>query len=125
MTTTTELLWSERGAISCREHAPQEGTDTWVWGRWRPLTLAETTEFEHEVGRQPACETCASRARTAWRRGLREGDRVLYRGEPWHVLGIDPDPAANVWLSREANPDQDASDPRADLDPLPNAGGGR
>jgi hypothetical protein len=50
---------------------------------------------------------------------------VLYRGEPWRILGIDPDPTAGVWIAREGNPDQDAFAPRADLEPLPDVGGAR
>jgi len=32
-----KLYWSERGEISCLEHAPFRGTDTWVWHRWKPI----------------------------------------------------------------------------------------
>ena len=57
-TTAAELLWSESGEISCSEHAPYRGSDTWTWGRWRAITAAEAAGFEREVGRPPACETC-------------------------------------------------------------------
>ena len=56
--TPEPLLWSEQGALACRRHAPTEGSDTWRWGRWRPLTRAEVVEFEEELGHPPACESC-------------------------------------------------------------------
>jgi hypothetical protein len=67
MATTTEVLWSEQGALACPAHAPFKGSDTWVYERWRPITTAERAEFERDVGRPPECETCRSIAR---RRGL-------------------------------------------------------
>ena len=67
MTTTkrTKLLWNERGQIGCAlpGHAPHEGSDTWVWERWRPLTLNERVDFAAELGHAPECEVCAARAR--------------------------------------------------------------
>lgn len=68
-TTTTsaalKLLWSERGEISCLEHAPFRGTDTWVWDRWKPIKPHEAVEFERDNGRAPTCETCAAVERNA------------------------------------------------------------
>jgi len=68
-TTTPILYWSERGQIGCSipGHAPYRGTDTWVWERWKAITPREATEFERDVGRAPACETCAAIARNAAR----------------------------------------------------------
>ncbi len=68
MTTTTtrlELFWSERGRVGCSipGHAPYQGTDTWVWERWKKVTPREAAQFEREVGRPIACEVCASIAR--------------------------------------------------------------
>lgn len=66
-TTNTKpvLYWSERGQIGCAlpGHAPYRGTDTWVWGRWKPITPRQAEEFEREVGRPPSCKTCDAIAR--------------------------------------------------------------
>ncbi len=64
-TKTTKFLWNERGQIGCElpGHAPHRGSDSWVWERWRPITLDERIEFEAEVGHAPECELCAARAR--------------------------------------------------------------
>lgn len=61
-----KLLWSEEGEIGCAEptHAPYAGSDTWRTGRWREMTLRERVDFEAEVGRPPACETCMAIARS-------------------------------------------------------------
>lgn len=59
------LLWSEQGEVACEQHAPARGTDSWVIGRWRPVTLNERVDFEAEVGHPPVCETCAAIARRA------------------------------------------------------------
>jgi hypothetical protein len=46
-TTTTSaqpsprLYWSEQGEVACTEHMPHRGSDTFVWGRWRPIRPAE------------------------------------------------------------------------------------
>ena len=59
-TKETGLYADQRGRITCKEHAPLEGSDTWVCDQWKPLTPAEATRFEKEVGRPPACETCVA-----------------------------------------------------------------
>ena len=68
MTTTTtkpDLYWNERGQTGCSQpgHAPYRGTDTWVWERWRRITLREAVAFERELGHAVTCEVCAVRAR--------------------------------------------------------------
>jgi len=70
-TAAAELLWSEGGEISCPEHAPYRGSDTWAWGQWRPITAAEAAGFEREVGWPPACESCAAIARHSGGTGAR------------------------------------------------------
>lgn len=60
-----KLLWSETGEIACEEHAPFRGSDSWVNGRWRPIRLNERIDFEAEIGRPPACETCMTIQRRA------------------------------------------------------------
>ena len=62
-TKSAKLYCSERGAISCLEHAPFRGSDHWVWERWKPIKPSELIAFERELGRAPACETCAAIAR--------------------------------------------------------------
>ncbi len=56
----TGLFTDQRGRITCREHAPIEGTDTWTMDKWKPMRAAEAARFEKEIGRAPACETCAA-----------------------------------------------------------------
>lgn len=56
------------GRIECIEHAPYRGSDSWAWNDWQPITRAEALAFEREVGRAPACETCAAIARHALER---------------------------------------------------------
>jgi hypothetical protein len=51
---------SQDGRIECGEHTPYRGSDSWVWEDWQPITRAEALAFEREVGRPPACETCAA-----------------------------------------------------------------
>lgn len=64
-TTKPVLLWNERGQIGCTipGHAPYRGTDTWIWERWKKITLREAAEFERDLGRPIACETCCAVAR--------------------------------------------------------------
>ena len=62
-TSTARLYLSESGRIECLEHAPYPGTDTWRWDDWRALTPVEACAFERDLGRPPACETCAAIAR--------------------------------------------------------------
>ena len=52
------LLWNEAGRLACSEHAPFRGSDTWCAERWRPVRVCERVDFEAEIGRAPACETC-------------------------------------------------------------------
>jgi hypothetical protein len=69
MTTTTkakpDLFWNERGRIGCAipAHAPYRGSDTWMWERWKRVTPRDASQFERQVGRPIACETCAAIAR--------------------------------------------------------------
>ena len=60
-----KLLMDEGGQIACEEHAPYRGSDTFVIGRWKPITQREWIEFAAETGREPACETCMAIARRA------------------------------------------------------------
>jgi hypothetical protein len=71
MITTKRILMSEAGEIECEEHTPFRGSDTWIYGRWRPMTLTERMDFEAELGRAPECETCAAIARNAGKNGER------------------------------------------------------
>ena len=61
--TTTTLFASDDGRFGCLPHAPFPGSDTWFMERWHALTKREADEFAREVGRLPACETCAAIAR--------------------------------------------------------------
>ena len=47
------------------DHAPFRGSDSWERGRWRPIRLNERIDFEAELGRPPACETCEAIKRRA------------------------------------------------------------
>ena len=53
-----KLFWDESGQTACEQHGPYRGSDTWISGRWRAITLNERIDFAAEVGRQPTCETC-------------------------------------------------------------------
>src|SRR4051812_2152113 len=61
-TKDTGLYTDQRGRITCKEHAPIEGSDTWTMDRWKAMKASDATRFEKEVGRAPACETCAADA---------------------------------------------------------------
>jgi len=62
-TPTSTLLISNGGEIACAADAPYPNTGTWFSAGWRPMTKREAEEFTLEVGRAPACETCAAMAR--------------------------------------------------------------
>jgi len=55
----TALYWSQRGEIACRQHAPFEGSDTWVWDDWREVTAYERFRWVYVAGRPMECECCA------------------------------------------------------------------
>jgi hypothetical protein len=61
------LVWSEQGQVGCTlpGHAPYRGTDTWRFERWRVMKPAEIDAWTPDVGRPPACETCAADERVA------------------------------------------------------------
>jgi hypothetical protein len=58
----TGLFTDQRGRITCKEHAPLEGSDTWTMDQWKPMKASDAARFEKEIGRAPACETCAADA---------------------------------------------------------------
>jgi hypothetical protein len=62
-----QLVWSEQGQVGCTlpGHAPYRGSDTWRWERWRVMKPAEIEAWTRDVGRPPACETCAADEREA------------------------------------------------------------
>ena len=66
-TNAAPLLWSERGQIGCElpGHAPHRGSDTWIWERWRTITLNDRIDFEAELGHAAECEACKANARRA------------------------------------------------------------
>ena len=53
---TPSLLWNERGQIGCTipGHAPQKGTDTWKFERWKKVPTGTTKEDGTEL----RCEVC-------------------------------------------------------------------
>ena len=53
----TALYWSSDGMISCGDHAPGYGTDTWVTHSWAKMTAEERTLAG------AVCETCDCMAR--------------------------------------------------------------
>jgi len=59
------LHLSGRGEIACGEHSPGHGSDSWVLENWAAITPEEADEFERDLGRGPACETCNAMARRA------------------------------------------------------------
>jgi hypothetical protein len=57
------LYMDQGGRIECLEYAPYRGSESWAFGDWRPITKREATEFQRDIGRPPACETCRAIAR--------------------------------------------------------------
>jgi hypothetical protein len=57
------LYWSEDGAVTCAEHAPYEGSDTWLSGRWMRMSAAARDAWREEVGTPARCEICPRPAR--------------------------------------------------------------
>ncbi len=53
----TGLFWGQNGEISGADHAPYEGSDTWLWMRWEPLPI-EAAEAFAQRGHGARCETC-------------------------------------------------------------------
>ena len=53
----TGLFWGQNGEISCADHAPYKGSDTWRWMRWEPLSKRAAKAFAQR-GSTPRCETC-------------------------------------------------------------------
>lgn len=53
-----KLYWSEGGEVACEKHRPFRGSDSFVWGHWRPMRLSERIDFEAEMQRALTCETC-------------------------------------------------------------------
>jgi len=51
-----KIYWNERGAVSCGNHAPHPGTDTWVWEKWSEMTDAEKAMWARELSADPRCE---------------------------------------------------------------------
>ena len=60
-----EAALERAGQIGCEipGHAPYRWSDTWVWERWRPVTLNERIALAADLGQAPECEVCAARAR--------------------------------------------------------------
>ncbi len=53
----TGLFWGQNGEMSCADHAPYKGSDTWIWMRWEPLAIEDAEAFAQR-GNTPRCETC-------------------------------------------------------------------
>ena len=56
-TSPTGLFWAENGEIACADHAPYEGSDTWLWLAWKPMP-DEAVEAYARRGHTARCETC-------------------------------------------------------------------
>ncbi len=61
-TSPTGLFWGENGEISCADHAPYKGSDTWLWMRWEPLPIEDAKAFARR-GHAARCETCGQVAK--------------------------------------------------------------
>ena len=53
----TGLFWGQNGEISCADHAPYKGSDTWRWMRWEPLSVADAKALA-QLAQEAHCETC-------------------------------------------------------------------
>lgn len=62
-TTTAVLSWDRTGRIACERHGPMRSSDTWVWDGWRRMTAYDLAAYLAKAGRDPACESCAAKAR--------------------------------------------------------------
>jgi len=51
------LYWDEQGQISCGDHAPLKGSDTWVSGGWVRVSAREAVTLNAK------CETCRKAAK--------------------------------------------------------------
>ncbi len=58
----TGLFWGENGEISCADHAPYKGSDTWRWMRWEALAIEDAKAFARR-GHTARCETCGQVAK--------------------------------------------------------------
>ena len=58
----TGLFWGQNGEISCADHAPYKGSDTWLWMRWEALAVEDAEAFAQR-GHPARCETCGQVAR--------------------------------------------------------------
>ena len=67
------LFWDEQGRVSCAEHAPYRGTDTWHFDGWRRMRPSNIAAFAAESGMAVECEVCGPRA--AGRRARWAGSR--------------------------------------------------
>jgi len=50
-----DLLWSARGEVACRLHAPGDHDPRWAGDRWQPIPAAS----QNRHGRQYQCQFCA------------------------------------------------------------------
>ncbi len=56
------LFWGQNGEISCADHAPYKGSDTWRWMRWEALAIEGAGAFAQR-GHTARCETCGQVAK--------------------------------------------------------------
>ena len=61
LTSEIGLLWSAKGEVACRMHAPADGDRRWLEERWKPIP--DGAQGRH--GRSYQCQHCAN------------GDRVI------------------------------------------------
>jgi hypothetical protein len=52
------LFWNEDGQVECERHTPFRGSDMWLSGRWRPISMNERISFAAELGRPVSCDSC-------------------------------------------------------------------
>jgi hypothetical protein len=57
-TITNRLFWAESGEVTCEQHAPFKGSDTWVHGRWSEMTTTDRLEWVKFGGTPAKCEVC-------------------------------------------------------------------
>lgn len=59
--TAPALWWSAEGQIACDAHKPRQGSDTFRFAKWAPMTNADAKSLAQSIGRSPTCETCDAR----------------------------------------------------------------
>lgn len=73
------LFWSRKGAVACREHAPNPQSEQWTSEGWRPISSGDDPRARYQ------CQYCSRTAILRRSRDNREGAPL--------ILNVDDRPA--------------------------------